>query len=151
MAAGPGPTWQWYVALCGPRGQHRCLGLSVALLGAKGDGTFVGLGLWAQDLPFFNIFAMSGPQRQSCAGKPGGVGVNGTLLPHPPPQSLGGSMRLRSHPGMGSYRAKESGGSLEAGFLRETQGLEPGCALPVRLRSQMHRLSWEGHLCCWLN
>lgn len=68
-----------------------------------------------------------------------------------PPQSLGGSMRLRSHPGMGSYRAKESGGSLEAGFLRETQGLEPGCALPVRLRSQMHRLSWEGHLCCWLN
>lgn len=59
------------------------------------------------------------------------------LPPHPPHQSLGGSESLRSHPWLGSYyRAKESGEPLQAGFLRETRGVGPGCALPVRLGSQ---------------
>lgn len=69
--------------------------------GVKGEGLFVGVGTPGLGFDRFQyLHYVRTTEAEKCWGKPGGVGVNGTLtfLPSPMARSVSGSMRLRSHP-----------------------------------------------------
>lgn len=83
--------------------------------------------LWAQGPPSLSVFTVCLDRRgKAVLESPGEVGEGRTLYAPPP--------TLSSPPAGSYYRAKTgSEESLEAGFLREAQGLGSDCVPPLRL------------------